>query len=85
MSDKILEAGFDHPCKQTCSGWQQGRDRGRFEARRELIESEEIKGVIEALKDAEFCLRNECHSQGMIATRGKCSEALAALTNLVKK
>lgn len=28
MSDKLMEAGFDHPCKQTCSGWQQGYDRG---------------------------------------------------------
>lgn len=31
MSDKIMEAGFDHPCKQTCSGWEQGRLRGRAE------------------------------------------------------
>ncbi len=32
MSDKILEAGFDHPCRQTCSGWEQGRQRGTFDA-----------------------------------------------------
>jgi hypothetical protein len=32
MSKKILAAGFDHPCKQTCSGWAQGRERGLFDA-----------------------------------------------------
>lgn len=32
MSDeKILEAGFDHPCRQTCSGWEQGRARGKYD------------------------------------------------------
>lgn len=27
-SDALHKAGFDHPCRQTCSGWQQGYDRG---------------------------------------------------------
>lgn len=22
---------FDHPCRQTCSGWQQGYDKGKAE------------------------------------------------------
>lgn len=34
MSDKIMEAGFDHPCRETCSGWVQGRERGIFDLRR---------------------------------------------------
>lgn len=29
---KMLEAGFDHPCRETCSGWKQGKHRGAFEA-----------------------------------------------------
>ncbi len=31
MSDDdkhIMEAGFDHPCRETCSGWKQGYQRG---------------------------------------------------------
>ena len=28
MIDEFLKAGFDHPCRQTCSGWQQGFERG---------------------------------------------------------
>ena len=28
---KIMDAGFDHPCKQTCSGWKQGYERGKIE------------------------------------------------------
>ena len=31
---------FDHPCKQTCSGWEQGRERGIAEGRR--LERERI-------------------------------------------
>lgn len=26
--DVLHKAGFDHPCRETCSGWQQGYDRG---------------------------------------------------------
>lgn len=29
--EPIYEAGFDHPCKQTCSGWKQGFERGQFD------------------------------------------------------
>jgi hypothetical protein len=28
---KMLSGGFDHPCRQTCSGWEQGRMRGVFD------------------------------------------------------
>lgn len=32
MADiKFVEKGFDHPCKQTCSGWKQGHERGHAE------------------------------------------------------
>lgn len=40
-NDKILEAGFDHPCKTTCSGWQQGYERGLIQfkkSQKDLIE-----------------------------------------------
>jgi hypothetical protein len=30
-ADKALMAGFDHPCRRTCSGWQQGYERGFYE------------------------------------------------------
>lgn len=33
---KMLEMGFDHPCKDTCSGWQQGYDRGHLTARSQM-------------------------------------------------
>lgn len=31
FESKVLENGFDHPCRKTCSGWTQGYDRGRFD------------------------------------------------------
>ena len=27
---------LDHPCRQTCSGWQQGRERGQAEVQKKL-------------------------------------------------
>lgn len=36
MSDQIMKQGFDHPCKGACSGWQQGFERGGYEARLEI-------------------------------------------------
>jgi len=34
LADRIVE--LDHPCKQTCSGWQQGFEAGLEEAAREI-------------------------------------------------
>lgn len=33
-----LDALFDHPCKQTCSGWQQGFDKGALLERKKILE-----------------------------------------------
>lgn len=38
MTDELLKRGFDHPCRQTCSGWQQGFDRGAAEKDKEIEE-----------------------------------------------
>lgn len=45
--DEFTKAGFDHPCKQTCSGWQQGHDRGFTAAQSEIGERvfENIKAL----------------------------------------
>lgn len=32
----LAEEIFDHPCKQTCSGWEQGRQRGLLEGQDEI-------------------------------------------------
>ncbi len=31
-----MTAEFDHPCRQTCSGWQQGFEKGQDSMRAEL-------------------------------------------------
>src|SRR4051812_8962322 len=31
MTTTTISKDFDHPCKNTCSGWSQGRARGRLE------------------------------------------------------
>lgn len=33
MVDNLMKNGFDHPCRGTCSGWQQGYERGQYEAK----------------------------------------------------
>jgi len=37
---------LDHPCKQICSGWKQGYEKGFHEGQ----SSERVKKLIEALK-----------------------------------
>lgn len=37
--DKLTKAGFDHPCKDTCSGWKQGYDRGVFTERARKLDA----------------------------------------------
>jgi hypothetical protein len=29
---ELMAKGFDHPCRGTCSGWEQGRQRGQYES-----------------------------------------------------
>lgn len=36
MTNKIHDAGFNHPCKDTCSGWKQGYDRGVSDSSKEI-------------------------------------------------
>lgn len=50
MSDpKLLEsaAAYDHPCRETCSGWKQGYDKGFAFA----MSSAEVLALVEALND----------------------------------
>lgn len=45
MSDQELKmntAGFDHPCKATCSGWKQGHERGVSKCVEEVIKWKEL-------------------------------------------
>lgn len=39
---------FDHPCKQTCSGWQQGYERGKFDGTKAITEL--YQPLVEALE-----------------------------------
>ena len=48
--DKILAGGFDHPCRQTCSGWQQGFDRGQFDLKDKIEEHEVYKLALESIQ-----------------------------------
>lgn len=39
---QIHEKGIDHPCRETCSGWRQGFERGLFEAEEKIRTLKEI-------------------------------------------
>jgi hypothetical protein len=38
---KSLDEMFDHPCKQTCSGWQQAYEKGSRQANMEISNMED--------------------------------------------
>lgn len=33
---EIMRLGLDHPCRETCAGWIQGYNRGRYESEQEI-------------------------------------------------
>lgn len=41
----LEEKGFDHPCKDTCSGWKQGGDRVRADLMRIVNHQAEMKSL----------------------------------------
>ena len=55
--DKVHEAGFDHPCRGTCSGWQQGFTRGISSfatAIKKLLKPEEAEYFEKVISRAKF-------------------------------
>jgi len=44
--EKMYDQGFDHPCRETCSGWKQGKERGEFNSKKEIEELRFALGVI---------------------------------------
>lgn len=53
MSDKLNLNNLDHPCKETCSGWRQGFEKGA-ESQAERIKK------LEAVADAARKVTEEC-------------------------
>lgn len=49
-----IKKEFDHPCKQTCSGWRQGFDRGLEQSAQRI---EELEKLAKALEVAESALK----------------------------
>ena len=47
MSDESKPRELDHPCKETCSGWRQGFERGRSAYDALLKENERLEKTIE--------------------------------------
>lgn len=66
--DPLMAAGFDHPCKDTCSGWRQGYERGRYEASgsRESTPKCDDEGLFKkAIQAIDFALRPHRYQQGL--------------------
>lgn len=42
-----LDELFDHPCKETCSGWKQGYDKGKLELQKENERLEKENALLE--------------------------------------
>lgn len=53
--DAFHTSGLEHPCKLTCSGWQQGFERGFDTA----VDALYVKKLIVALREAEDNLKYE--------------------------
>lgn len=67
---KAQESPFDHPCRQTCSGWIQGYERGRSESAREI---EFLKKICRSFASAS---RNK-HTKLIVESLGRHYETAA--------
>ncbi len=70
--DEIMKAGFDHPCRQTCSGWQQGRERGVFECEsraKELEKALEFYGNEVNWSDYGTLVLEDCGEKARLALK----------------
>jgi hypothetical protein len=73
---------LDHPCKQTCSGWQQGRERGREEACKDI---DQLKAKVERLEaelraDLEYLREAKKHIEMLHADLAKAVAALEKIS-----
>ena len=78
---------LDHPCKQTCSGWQQGFEKGKAKAKQSeqrLVEA--LQGIEQLIESGDLCRdiskdadRSHFVQQGLRITMAlkKMQEALA--------
>ena len=48
-AEKMMGAGLDHPCKDKCSGWMQGYERGQFDLRATVKEHECFLTALEVI------------------------------------
>lgn len=51
-----MSAGIDHPCKNSCSGWRQGYEKGKDEGKERL---EAIKEERDSIKASLLNVRQE--------------------------
>ena len=68
-------AELDHPCKQTCSGWKQGFDKGAAWA----YASDEVLALVEACRTIAY--HNDLPglpAYELMALYGLCSSAIQA-------
>ena len=68
--DSIMRAGFDHPCRQTCSGWRQGRERGQWETRYVFTALANLVSL-KALKDKAGKTREYLKANPMVWAKAK--------------
>lgn len=73
-----MEAGFDHPCKQTCSGWKQGYERGQYE--QSARDQKTIEGLLHKIS---WCLDQDW-SYGRCGPEGVFEELIDIKNYLVE-
>lgn len=68
LPDTPAPRELDHPCKQTCSGWKQGFERGEESMKRRAL-------IAEDKRDAALAMRDEYLSR----LQEKCDDVLALI------
>jgi hypothetical protein len=73
IEEKIMEKGFDHPCRETCSGWKQGLERGVFDSKEDI---ERLKKLVFVNQNASLDLIQQNNTLGAELQEAKTQNGL---------
>lgn len=82
----LVKSGFDHPCRFTCSGWEQGRERGEFKASRDTVRLDfMLQGRTVLSAGDKFFIISPQGRSGLYNSPREAIDGEIALTNAIKK
>lgn len=76
----FLKRGFDHPCRETCSGWKQGYDRAVYDHKKKLEKIAAMCGNPNAFDACRNILKEISEADVFVCPHEDCGKCFLNLT-----